>query len=74
MRVPCVGYGSLPADAGHRIDMDDAVWIALLCLRLCGIGDARIELTVRTQGRSWIRLTDHAVIARRPLAITRLAP
>ncbi|MER6974768.1 helix-turn-helix domain-containing protein [Nocardioides sp. NPDC000445] len=34
-------------NAGHRINMDDAAWIASSCLRLCGVDNARVELAVR---------------------------
>lgn len=30
-------------NAGHRINMDDAAWIAASCLRLCGVDNARVE-------------------------------
>ncbi|WP_406025975.1 TetR/AcrR family transcriptional regulator [Nocardioides sp. NBC_00850] len=35
-------------NAGRRIGLDDAVWIASSCLRLCGVAPARIELAQKT--------------------------
>ncbi|MER7609869.1 helix-turn-helix domain-containing protein [Nocardioides sp. NPDC127503] len=35
-------------NAGHQIGMDDAVWIASSCLRLCGVDNDRIEHTTKT--------------------------
>ena len=35
-------------NAGHRIDDDDATWIASSCLRLCGVDNARVQQTSKT--------------------------